>query len=789
MTQVIEKPTIDSIEEALRETRGILQTKIAYDTDHLHFSYDPKKISADVLLQAIKRIGRDHKHIYRKRDYAGKAPVCISCGYKLERRMRVLPGVEYGTISLEGNSIAASLDSNVQALDEKIPEKDNTPEMKSFEELEAEESELMKLKHGSLWDRIRYYGTGDRLEALFVGLTFVTMFLGLYAEHAGLGTLSVVSYCLAFLFGGSFGTISAYESLLEKTVDVDLLMILAALGGAYVGAPFEGAMLLFLFSFSNVLQSIAIGRTRSAIKSLASMRPQKALLWDGKHSSEVAVGDLTVGQQVLIRPGDMIPVDGRVVEGESSVDQSSVTGESIPVGKLHGDDVFSGTLNQQGRLIVRITHEAKDSTLSKLIHMVESAQARKAKTQRYLEDAEQKYALGVILLTLALIFILPAFGLPFSDAFYRAITVMVVASPCALVISTPASILSAIGNGARRGILFKGGSNLEQAAGVKVVVLDKTGTITEGKPKVASVVSTWSGVSEIEVLKISASIESHSEHPLAKAIITEGKEREVDLYRIEDFRSLTGRGISCIVGGKKYYIGSPRWINSMALANLTTAMASVAEMESNGQTVMVLAGNCDDGKERVLGLVSVKDHLRSDAVETIRKLRENGVERIVMLTGDSELVARAIAQEAGVDEYHAELMPEEKVRLMQELSKGQPVAMVGDGTNDAPALAASTVGIAMGAAGSDVALESADVVLMSSDLAQVPHVFSLSNAARKVMLQNLIFAGAVIVFMVLATLILPVFGHIIPLTWGVVAHEGGTVLVCFNGLRLLAFRE
>jgi Cd2+/Zn2+-exporting ATPase len=389
-----------------------------------------------------------------------------------------------------------------------------------------------------------------------------------------------------------------------------------------------------------------------------------------------------------------------------------------------------------------------------------------------------------------LIAVLPlVFGVPFYDSLYRAITVMVVASPCALVISTPASILSAIGNGARRGILFKGGAHLEQAATLKVITFDKTGTLTEGKPRLNEVV-TFSGLSRSELLRMAAAIEIKSEHPLAEAIVEQARQEQLDIPECSGFRAVISRGAMATVEGRVLLIGSPSWLADYVIENAQEIQPQIDQIQNSGRT-NILMGELNQTNQtvRILGSFALADQLRKEAVAAISKLRKQGIRRIVMLTGDAQRVAKAISAEAGLDEYYADLLPEDKVRLMKELSRGEQVGMVGDGTNDAPALAASSVGIAMGAAGSDIALESADIVLMSSDLQKIPYLLALSRATRRIILQNLLFAASIIVLMVLATLFFPLIGMEIPLPLGVIAHEGGTVLVCLNGLRLLAFSE
>ncbi len=639
---------------------------------------------------------------------------------------------------------------------------------------------------------LQYWLHNERLELVFTVLTLVFMIAGWLGPRMGLGHVGAnMFYVFAYLTGGFFGVQAGIQSLRERTIDVDLLMVLAALGAAVVGAPFEGAMLLFLFSLSNVLQAYAIDRTRKAINSLMKLRPDKALARRDGETILLPIGQLVVGDIVVVRPGERIPLDSVIVEGESALDQSSLTGESMPVLKQPGDPVFAGTINQTGGLEVRVTKLAKDSTIEKLIRMVEEAQTEKAETQRFLDRAEQYYAMGVIGFTLALV-LGPLLFMhePFRETFYRAMTVMVVASPCALIISTPASILSAIGGAARRGTLFKGGAHLERTAAVKVIAFDKTGTLTEGKPCVTDIVvkgqvldfKITTDSDALDLLQVAAAVEARSEHPLAEAIVAEAKRRRLRLADCTDFQSVSGKGASGRIGGRRIAVGNIRYFEGLGIAPCDGTVAQVEALQDAGKTC-VLIGEIEGRSTRILGAIAIADVLREDAAAVVSELKRLGMRKVVMLTGDNRRVAAAIARQAGVDEFHADLLPEDKVRVIKSLKAIGPVAMVGDGVNDAPALATASVGIAMGAAGTDVAMETADVVLMSDNLRNIPFAIAVSGQARRVVWQNLGFAVAVIVVLVISAL-----GFALPLPFGVVGHEGSTVLVCLNGLRLLVFR-
>ena len=558
-------------------------------------------------------------------------------------------------------------------------------------------------------------------------------------------------------------------------------MLLAAIGAACVNHAFEGASLLFLFSLSNVLQGYAIERTRKAIESLMQLRPENALVRRNGETVTLPIDDLLVGDRVVVRPGERVPLDGVVIEGQSSLDEASLTGESFPVSKKSGDPVFAGTINQTGALEIQVMKLAKDSTLARLIQLVEEAQSEKAKTQRWLDQAEQYYAIVVILFTLSLI-AGPMLFIPnakFAEVFYRAMTVMVVASPCALIISTPATILSAIGGAARRGVLFKGGAHLEKTAGVTVVVFDKTGTITEGKARVTDLFA----IEEERTLQMASSVESKSEHPLALAIVMECKRRLLTVPECSDFQSVSGQGASALVDGVRIAVGNERYFETYTPVDFEASRLKMRRFQESGKTAVIVAKI--DGKiATALGVIAIADVLRADAASAIAKLKKIGIKRVIMLTGDNRHVAEAVAKQAGIEEVYADLQPEDKMRIIKQIREDDEVAMVGDGVNDAPALAAASVGIAMGAAGTDVAMETADVVLMSNNLHNVAFAIGLSRHAKKVVYQNLTFALSVIVLLIASAL-----GLHLPLTLGVIGHEGSTVLVCLNGLRLLVFRQ
>ncbi len=781
----------DSLRDVVEQTPGVIGAEVNRVTGDLRLEFDRDRIGVDGVRTTAAELDEAIRAIAAKCTFRLNGRGCEACADRLAYRLETRPGIRRATASYLGGALTVNFDREATDPGKVLQSaRESGMDAKPLDEALKERDAARAAAKASMGGFVRYWLTGERLEAVFCALTLICMIGGWLTKHFGAAPAVYNGvYVLAYLFGGYFGTLAAWESLRQKVMDIDLLMVLAALGAAYVGAPFEGAMLLFLFSFSNVLQAFAMEKTRGAIEALAEMRPTSAHVMRDGQLVDVPIDEIGLGEEYILRPGDRIPLDGTVSEGESTVDQSSVTGESMPVNKKPGDELFAGTINQMGSLTVAVTKKAEDSTIARLIQLVEEAQSSKAKTQRFLDTAEQYYAIGVIVLTVALGFLLPTlFKVPLDEALYRAITVMVVASPCALVISTPASILSAIGNGARRGILFKGGAYVEQASTIRVVTFDKTGTLTLGQPKVTDVISLCE-LSQADLLGGVASVEEKSEHPLAQAIVDHAREQGLKWQPATSFTAFAGKGAWAMVGQDRIAVGSPKWMNAFNCDKCAATQERIKELQEQGKTAVVVAHLADDQETaNVVGLIGIADKLRPESAGVIRQLKEQGVRRVVMLTGDSERVAKAVAAEAGVDEYYADLLPEDKVRLMRKLAQGENVAMVGDGTNDAPALATATVGIAMGAAGSDVALESADIVLMANDLKKIPYTIALSHATKRIMVQNLSFAAGVIVVMVLATLFLPVVGVDVPLPVGVFAHEGGTVLVCLNGLRLLGFK-
>lgn len=606
------------------------------------------------------------------------------------------------------------------------------------------------------------------------------------------------AFALVYLSGGIPIARSSWEGLKERRLSVDFLMGMAAIGAAIVGDPFEGSILIFLFSLSNLLERYAMGRTRNAIALLMDLSPQVATLADeqGREVGSIPVEQLEPGQAILVRPGERIAADGTVRSGRSDVDQSAITGESMPVTKEVGHEVFAGTINQSGALVVTATRRAGETMLARIIRLVEEAREERAPAQTFIDRFAHPYTLGVVVLT-ALVAVVPplVWGVTWGDAFYRAMTILVVGSPCALVISTPSAILSGMANGARNGILFKGGAHLDLAGTIDAIAFDKTGTLTVGHPVLKEVVSraelgdgvsddgaqSWRGdpVDQDSVLRVAAAVERTSEHHLARAVVRAAEERGMDVPDVGDFGTFPGEGVQGEVEGRTVWAGNAHMATRSGARLSPVVQGWTAEQTSLGRSVVYVGSG-----ERLFGALSLGDALKPTAAATIRHLKYEGIRWISLVSGDHPDAVRAIAAELAVDEVKAGLLPHEKVEVIRQMvASSRGVGMVGDGVNDGPAMAVATLGIAMGAAGTDVAIETADVVLVSDEVEKVDYLIHLGRRARRVVRQNVFFSVGWMLMLVVVALTVG-----IPLTLAVVAHEGSTLLVVLNGLRLLRGR-
>ncbi|MGW0165620.1 heavy metal translocating P-type ATPase [Streptomyces sp. NPDC003343] len=586
-------------------------------------------------------------------------------------------------------------------------------------------------------------------------------------------------YALAYAAGGWEPGWAGLQALREKTLDVDLLMIVAALGAAAIGQVMDGALLIVIFATSGALEALATARTADSVRGLLDLAPAKATRFDTDGSEVIVpVEELEVGDIILVRPGERVGADGRVLDGASDVDQATITGEPLPVTKEAGDEVFAGTLNGTGALRVRVERDASDTVIARIVRMVDEASETKAPTQLFIEKVEQRYSLGMVAATLAVFLIPLAVGTGLTHSLLRAMTFMIVASPCAVVLATMPPLLSAIANAGRHGVLVKSAVVMERLGQVDAVALDKTGTLTEGTPRVTDIRPlAGSGLNEGELLTLAAAAEHPSEHPLARAVVDAARERGFDLPATDDFDSKPGVGVSASVDGRAIAVGAPaRLLERSSDAHSVLAAITARELEDSGRTAVLVTV---DGTP--VGLFAIADRLRIDATPTVACLASLTGTAPMLLTGDNARAATRLADEVGIDDVRAELLPQHKVEAVKELEHaGRRVMVVGDGVNDAPALAAAHTGVAMGRAGSDLALETADAVIVRDELRTVPAVIALSRRARRLVVQNLIIAGVFIAALVAWDLI-----GTLPLPLGVAGHEGSTVIVGLNGLRLL----
>lgn len=644
----------------------------------------------------------------------------------------------------------------------------------SFENIKVREESEKKVDRTPFWKR------KTNFKVYIAGIILIISFF--LRLHYGEGhIIPTAGYAAAILIGGYSLFIKGFKNLIRLNFDMATLMTVAILGAAAIGEWGEGAVIVILFAISEALERYSMDKARQSIESLIDIAPKEALIRRGNEEMIVPVDDIQVADIMIVKPGQKLAMDGVVINGLSTINQAAITGESVPVTKSVEDEVFAGTLNCEGLLEVKVTKRVEDTTLSKIIHLVEEAQAERAPTQQFIDRFAKYYTPGIIIFAFILVVIPPLFfGGDWGDWIYRGLAVLVVGCPCALVISTPVSIVTAIGNAAKHGVLIKGGIHLEEAGTLKVIAFDKTGTLTKGIPAVTDVVSYRR--TERELIMITAAIEKGSEHPLASAIIKKAKVDRLhfDDVSVQEFQSMTGKGVKAKVNNELYYVGSPKLFEQIHGCIDEDKSRAINKLQSEGKTVIVL------GTEReILLLLAIADEVRETSKQVIQKLYQAGIEKTVMLTGDNNRTALAIGEKVGVTHIKADLLPEDKLAIIKDLkAKHESVAMVGDGVNDAPALAASNLGVAMGGAGTDTALETADIALMSDDLSKLPYTIKLSRRALAIIKQNITFS-----LVIKALALLLIVPGWLTLWLAIFADMGATLLVTLNSLRLLKVKE
>lgn len=688
---------------------------------------------------------------------------CASCANIFEQNVKQIPGVEEANVNFGASKVQVQGSVTIEELEK----------AGAFENLKIRDEKEQKIVRAPFWkqkETIKVY-----ISALIL---VISWYLG--EQYGEEHILPMMGYAASILIGGYSLFIKGLKNLSRLKFDMNTLMTIAILGAAAIGEWGEGATVVILFAISEALERYSMDKARQSIESLMDISPKEALIRRNNQEIMVHVDDIHIGDVMIVKPGQKLAMDGIVIKGTSTLNQATITGESVPVTKSLDDEVFAGTLNEEGLLEVKVTKRVEDTTLSKIIHLVEEAQAEKAPSQAFVDKFAKYYTPAIIVLALLIAFIPPLFSGEWSEWIYQGLAVLVVGCPCALVVSTPVAVVTAIGNAARNGVLIKGGIHLEEAGHIKVIAFDKTGTLTKGVPTVTDIVTF--NENESEWLTITAAIEKGSQHPLASAIIRKAEEKQLNFNTllVEEFQSMTGKGVKATVNNTTYYVGSPNLFEELHQTMNILVAEKIVDLQTQGKTVMVLGTD-----KEVLSLIAVADEIRESAKSVIRKLHQIGIEKTVMLTGDNHRTANAIGEEAGVSDIKADLLPEDKLNVIKELrTKHKTVAMVGDGVNDAPALAASSLGVAMGGAGTDTALETADIALMSDDLNKLPYTIKLSRKALTIIKQNITFSLAIKLLALL--LVMPGW---LTLWIAIFADMGATLLVTLNSLRLLKVKE
>lgn len=678
---------------------------------------------------------------------------CTSCAAKFEKNVRELPDINH--VNLNFGASKLTIDGNVSIAElEKAGAFDH---IRVFPEKE-------KVEYVPFYKRRQSIETIISLLLLIAGV-FVSF------QTAENDPLAIALFGGSILVGGYGMFWTGLQNLTKLQFDMKTLMTIAIIGAVIIGEWREGAVVVFLFAVSEALESFSMNKARQSIRGLMDLAPARALIQRQGELMELDTEEIRIGDILIVKPGQKIAMDGTVLRGASSVNQAAITGESIPASKKAGDEVFAGTLNEEGALEVTVTKRVEDTTIAKIIHLVEEAQAEKAPSQKFV-DRFAKYYTPAIIAIAFLVALVPGFVTGNWELWvYQGLAVLVVGCPCALVVSTPVAIVTAIGNAARQGVLIKGGIHLEETGRINAIAFDKTGTLTKGYPEVTDVYAE-SGYTNEEVLKIAASVEAMSQHPLARAITLEAK----SVYPYADFSSVTGKGAHAAINGLRIYVGSLSWAEEFGFS----VPEAYRKLQESGKSVMAVFSEME-----LIGAVAVADAIRTESPEIIRKLKAMGIEETVMLTGDHPVTARAIASQIGVKDVRAGLMPEDKLSAIKDLQKEYGrVAMVGDGVNDAPALAASTIGIAMGGAGTDAALETADIALMADDLEKLPYTIRLSRKTLRIIKENIVFALGLKIIALL--LIIPGW---LTLWIAIFADMGATLLVIMNALRLVKIQK
>ena len=777
---------VAQLEQRLENQRGIQRVHINHDTEppQLCLHFDPNLIS----LATVERMARDAGSRFTQRDRHETIPfggmTTADAADTLTALLNDLAGMLHASVNYAAGLAFVAYDTTILQRSRILKTLQQMGYRSLLPTAVAEPSAEKghdDHDHGSAPTFLPHW-LQEQWTVILVALAGLFFLVGWIGETflSLPENIALIFFILAYVAGGYDIATHAIPGLLKGKFDTDVLMLAAAVGAALLGEWAEGAFLLFLFGLGHAGEHYALDRARNAVNALGELMPKTAQVKQEDTIVERPIEQVIVGNVVVVRPGDRVPVDGEIVAGASAIDQSAITGESVPVNKREGDEVFAGTINQENALEVRVTKLASDNTLSRVMQMVAEAQEQQSPTQQLTQRFTAKFVPSILIFVALVIVVPPLIGwMSWQDSFYRAMLLLVAASPCALAIGTPASVLAGIAQAARNGVLIKGGVHLENLGSLKVMAFDKTGTLTEGKFKVTNIVP-LNETTPDTLLSIAAAVEQQSNHPLALAVVQAAQAKGLDLPAANGLENIVGRGVKSEVDGQPVLIGSLKLFREAKGHALDEEVIQAVErFESEGKTTMAVSEN-----GRFLGILALADTPRPNVKQTLQKLLDLGVQKLVMLTGDNDDVAQQIGKEVGVTDVRAELLPEQKLAAIKELQQAHgDIAMAGDGVNDAPALATATVGIAMGGAGTAVALETADVALMADDLSKLPFAVGLSRASRAIIQQNLAISLGIIGILILTSVL-----GVVQLSGAVILHEGSTIIVVLNALRLLRYR-
>lgn len=750
-----------TIEKSLKTLNDIQHVAINYNTGKLQVAAASES-ALSLIPTSVEKLGFNIEPIQsnkKMKTYLIEGMDCAACANTIVNHLKTVPAVKDVRVNFSTGKAQIEHDNEADDIIKEVSKAGYTATLVTSSRQSAE-SRHHKGQNGPI---------------VFSGILIALGFIG---SHIGIASyMTTVLYAIAMIVSGYKPAKSAYYGIKSRSLDMNVLMTVAALGATVIGEWLEGATVVWLFALGVALQTRSIEQTRNSIRGLMDLAPSEAWVKENGQLIKKAAEDISIGTTIVVKPGDRIPLDGEIINGESSISQAPITGESIPVDKVIGDAVYAGTINESGSLEIKVTKLVEDTTISKIIHLVEEAQEKKAPTQAFVDKFATIYTPIVFILALFIMVIPPLFDGAWSEWFYKGLELLVVACPCALVISTPVAIVSAIGNAAKNGVLIKGGTFLEKAGAINAIAFDKTGTLTEGKPAVSEVVSL--AAEENQLLAITKTLEDYSNHPIARAIVDYAAKKKVASLQGSNFKILTGKGVQATIQETVYYAGNAKLFSDLGTP-LSNCWSHIEKLQNEGKTIIIVGT-----AKSVLGIISVADTIRHTTVSALESLKQNGMQQIVMLTGDNEGTAKMIASQSRVDRYFAGLLPEDKVKAIQQLQhEGYQTAMVGDGINDAPALATADLGIAMGGAGTDTAMETADIVLMADNLEKLPHTMKLSRKALAVIKQNIWFS--IIVKVIALAFIFPGW---LTLWIAVLSDTGAALLVILNSLRLLKMKK